>query len=54
MNKNIVTRIKCALVLIGLTLLGLGPMPVTSLIGLYIVVFRPQWFKQLVERIYTE
>ena len=54
MNKNIVTRIKCALVLIGLTLLGLGPMPVTSLIGLYIVVFRPQWFKQLVERIYFE
>jgi len=47
-------RIKCAIVLIILTLLGLGPMPVTSVIGLYVVFARPRWFKELVLAIYAE
>ncbi len=46
------TRIKCLLVLILFTLLGIGPMPITSAIGIYIVLARPEWFKVLVERIY--
>ncbi|MEQ1638673.1 MAG: hypothetical protein ABL903_18585 [Methylococcales bacterium] len=48
------TRIKCALVLIAFTVLGLGPIPITSVLGLVIVLFRPKWFKNLVERIYTD
>ena len=47
-------RIKCAFVLIILTMAGLGPLPITSVIGLFIVIFRPQWFKNLVDSIYAE
>lgn len=47
-------RIKCAIALIILTLLGLGPMPITSVIGLYVVFARPRWFKELVLAIYAE
>lgn len=47
-------RIKCAIVLIILTLLGLGPLPITSVIGLYVVFARPRWFKDLVLAIYGE
>jgi len=47
-------RIKCAFVLIILTVVGLGPLPITSVIGLFIVIFRPQWFKNLVDTIYAE
>jgi len=47
-------RIKCAFVLIILTIVGLGPFPVTSAIGLFIVIFRPKWFKNHVDNIYAE
>ena len=47
-------RIKCAFVLIILTIAGLGPFPVTSAVGLFIVIFRPRWFKNLVDSIYAE
>ncbi len=40
------------LVLMLFTLIGVGPMPITSVIGIYIVLARPEWFKVLVERIY--
>jgi len=46
------TRIKCLIILILLTFLGLGPMPVTSVIGIYVVIARPQWFKEMVDRLY--
>lgn len=48
------TRWKCILVLILLTLLGLGPLPITSVVGLYIVVARPRWFREVVRKIYEE
>ena len=48
------TRIKCLLVLLLLTLMGLGPMPITSVLGMYIVIFRPAWFKRVVDRVYHE
>ncbi|MEN8260177.1 MAG: hypothetical protein ABFS02_06245 [Pseudomonadota bacterium] len=44
-------RIKTALALIVLSVVGMGPIPVTSTIGLLIVIFRLRWFKDLVERI---
>lgn len=46
------TRIMTALVLIGLAVLGIGPIPTTSLIAIYVVIFRPGWFKHLVDTIY--
>lgn len=48
------TRIKCLIVLILLTLFGLGPLPITSVVGIYVVLVRPRWFKDLVERIYED
>ncbi|MEQ1531234.1 MAG: hypothetical protein ABL925_18100 [Methylococcales bacterium] len=48
------TRIKCALVFILFMAFSVGPIPITSTIGLLVVIFRPDWFKQLVERIYAD
>lgn len=47
------TRITCIIVLIVLVLIEIGPIPVTGMIGLYVVIFRPFWFKELVDRIYA-
>ncbi len=47
-------RIKLLAVLALLTVLGIGPMPVTSIIGIYIVLYRPAWFKRLVLNLYDE
>jgi hypothetical protein len=30
------------------------PIPITSTIGLLIVIFRPNWFKRLVDTIYAD
>jgi hypothetical protein len=46
------TRIKTSLVLVILAIIGIGPMPTSSLIAIYVVVFRPSWFKQLVDTLY--
>ncbi|MGJ0516844.1 MAG: hypothetical protein ACR65O_13970 [Methylomicrobium sp.] len=47
-------RIKLLIVLILLTVMGLGPMPVTSIIGIYVVLLRPAWFKRMVMKLYDE
>ncbi len=46
------TRIITALILIVLAIIGIGPIPTTSLIAVYVVIFRPNWFKHLVDTIY--
>jgi hypothetical protein len=33
---------------------SIGPIPVTSTIGLLVVIFRPSWFKKLVDDIYAD
>ncbi|QXP85141.1 hypothetical protein ABZN20_14220 [Methylococcus sp. ANG] len=48
------SRWNCILVLLLLTLLGVGPMPITSVVGIYIVIARPRWFRELVKRVYDE
>ncbi|WP_198408479.1 hypothetical protein [Methylomicrobium lacus] len=47
-------RLKLVIVLVLLTILGIGPMPVTSVVGIYIVLFRPAWFKRMVLKLYDE
>lgn len=47
-----VVRIKWLLVLVALTVLDLGPFPVVSLFGIYLVLFRPRWFWEDVKEIY--
>lgn len=54
MAKATLTRIQCALVLIIFMIGSIGPIPITSTIGLYVVIFRPAWFKKLVNAIYAD
>jgi len=49
---SIFARIKCAIVLIIFMLIPL--FPITSTIGLYIVIFRPIWFKKFVDNVYVD
>jgi hypothetical protein len=48
---SILVRIKCALVFIILMLI---PLPITSTTGLFIAIFRPIWFKKLVDNVYAD
>ena len=55
MNKaSTWARIKCAMVFIVLMIFSIGPVPITSTIGLFVVIFRPNWFKNLVLNIYAD
>ncbi|WP_347989405.1 hypothetical protein [Methylomonas sp. AM2-LC] len=47
-------RIKAGIVLIILMFLSIAPIPISSGIGLYVVIFRPNWFKELVINIYAD
>ncbi len=47
-------RIKCALVFIVLMIFSIGPIPITSALGLLVVIYRPAWFKELVDTIYAD
>ena len=46
------SRIKCSFVFLLLMLIDIGPVPITAMTGLFILIFRPRWFKDLVDRIY--
>ncbi len=48
---SIVTRLKCALVIIVFMLIPI--IPITGTIGLFILIFRPIWFKKLIDRVYA-
>ncbi|MGZ8216795.1 hypothetical protein [Methylomagnum sp.] len=48
------TRLIYFIVLLILTILDLGPFPLVSLAGLYVVLMRPIWFKSLVDDIYGD
>lgn len=48
------TRNQCLAVLTLLAILGIGPIPTTTLLAFYIVLARPAWFKRLVLDLYAE
>ena len=52
MKGSIFARIKYALVLIIFMLIPI--IPVTGSIGLYVLIFRPMWFKKLVDNVYAD
>jgi len=35
-------------------IISIGPFPITSTICLYVVIFRPRWFKSLVDKVYAD
>jgi len=49
-----VTQIKCVSVLCGLAIIGFGPLSLTCLIGLFVVLARPRWFHEVVEHLYRD
>lgn len=57
-QKNKVTqsvfiiRLQCLSVLFLLALLEIGPIPIAPFFGMYLVLWRPPWFKTLVGRLY--
>jgi hypothetical protein len=52
MTSSIAARIKCALALIIFMLIPI--LPVTGAIGLFILIYRPTWFKRLVDNVYAD
>lgn len=48
---SFLARIKCGLVLLLFVII---PFPISSTIGLYILIFRPVWFKKLVDNVYAD
>jgi hypothetical protein len=49
---NLAVRIKCILSLLVLMVIDIIPIPVIASIGIFIVLFRPRWFIELVEALY--
>ncbi|WP_036268258.1 hypothetical protein [Methylocaldum szegediense] len=47
-----VTQVKSFLILTVLAIIGFGPLSLTCLIGLYIVLRRPDWFYRVVKNLY--
>ncbi|MGY6275541.1 hypothetical protein [Methylomonas sp. MgM2] len=54
MNHSTWVRIQCAIVLLIFMVASLGPIPITSSICFYVVIFRPRWFKALIDSIYAD
>lgn len=50
--SSILVRAKCALVLI--IFMSIPIVPITGTIGLFILIFRPVWFKKLVDNVYAD
>lgn len=53
-NHSVIARIKCTLILLVLMVIDVGPIPITSTMCLICVIFRPDWFKNLIEKVYAE
>jgi hypothetical protein len=49
---SLMARIQCALVLIIFMLIPV--IPITGTIGLFILIFRPVWFRKLVDKVYAD
>ncbi|MCX7088341.1 MAG: hypothetical protein NTV00_09840 [Methylococcales bacterium] len=45
-------RIVYLLILLLVTLLEIGPLPISGLVLMWVVIFRPQWFYDVVQKIY--
>jgi len=51
-RKNMHTQHKCLIVMILLSLIGFGPISLTCLMGLYVVIARPTWFLRVTRNLY--
>jgi len=54
MNGRLVwLRLKAFAVLIVIMIIDIGPVPVVGLIFLYVLLFRPAWFKAFIDQLYS-
>ena len=49
---NIFIRLKYGLLMIFLAILEIGPIPIAAVIGLFVVIFLPRWFKDAIDKMY--
>ena len=42
----------CFIVLLALIVLHIIPLPILEMLILYVMIFRPPWFKNMVDRLY--
>lgn len=47
------TQIKCLLVFCVFAIIGFGPVSPSCLIGMYVVIHRPDWFLQTTRKLYS-
>jgi hypothetical protein len=52
-KQSTLARLKWFAIILFLNIVEIGPIPLMGLTLLYIVAFRPRWFKELVDRIYS-
>ena len=45
-------RLLCILILLVITIIEIGPVPISGLLLIWVVLFRPIWFYELVLKIY--
>jgi hypothetical protein len=45
-------RIVCVLGLIVVSIIEIGPVPITPILLIWVVIFRPAWFYQFVLKVY--
>ena len=51
-DKSTSRLLICILFLLALIVLHVIPLPILEVLMLYIMVFRPPWFKNLIDQIY--
>lgn len=51
--NSLLTRQRCFLSLLGLFILDIAPVPVTPVVAFIILLSRPRWFYEMVEKIYA-
>ncbi|MEY3788008.1 MAG: hypothetical protein RIQ94_1734 [Pseudomonadota bacterium] len=47
-------RFFCVLFLLIISIIEIGPVPISPLFFIWIVLFRPEWFYELVQKIYRK
>jgi|GEM_PF-1511956 len=53
LKKYYFIRFLCLVGLLLLALIEIQPVPITTLTALYILLFRPYWFKNLIDQVYS-
>lgn len=50
--RNYLFRMMCLLVLLVITIFEVGPVPISGLALILVVLFRPEWFYRFIQKIY--